>query len=332
LKTKRHLFIQYLLKQKVFLLLCLFFAVVNITVGYAYQLPLERALLTIAIGGFAVLIVGSFDFYHFYNKYLKLVQLQKAETLEVEKLPETTDRIETNYQSIIQDAYHQLLKFENEAAQSEQEILDYFTTWVHQIKVPIAALHLILQENEQEVSDEMEEQLFKIDQYVNLILQYVRLESSSTDYHFQEVELDTLVRENIKKYASSFIRKGLTLNYETIFLNVITDPKWLSFVIDQILSNAVKYTNEGSVAIYVENHSLVIEDTGIGILPEDLPRIGQRNFTGFTGRQNKNATGIGFYLSKQIIQKLGHHIFLSSKLNEGTKVSIQFHEQEIVTK
>lgn len=332
MKTKALLLLQYLYKQRMFLILCLFFAVVNILVGYVYQLPLERALLSIAISSFVVIIIGAFDFYRFYTKRTQLARLKSSEEVTFKDLPESNDFIEKDYQVIIQKIKQQLLTLENEAVHTEQEIMDYFTTWVHQIKVPIAALHLILQENEEEASDELEEQLFKIDQYVNLILQYVRLESSSTDYHFQEVDVDDLIRENIKKYAPSFIRKELPLHYETIHLRVVTDPKWLSFVIDQLLSNALKYTNEGSISIYLENQSLVIEDTGIGISAEDLPRIGQRNFTGFTGRQQKNATGIGFYLSKQIIQKLGHQLFLSSKVKKGTKVSIHFDKQEIITK
>lgn len=332
MKTKGVLLLQYLYKQRTFLFLCLFFAVVNIVVGYVYQLPLERALLSIAISSFVVIIIGVFDFYHFYTKRTQLARLKSSEEVTFKDLPESNDSVEKDYQVIIQKINQQLLALENEAAHTEQEILDYFTTWVHQIKVPIAALHLILQEDEAEVSDELEEQLFKIDQYVNLILQYVRLESSSTDYHFQEVDVDDLIRENSKKYAPSFIRKKLTLHYEMIHLRVVTDAKWLSFVIDQLLSNALKYTHEGSISIYLENQSLVIADTGIGISAEDLPRVGQRNFTGFTGRQQKNATGIGFYLSKQVIQKLGHQLFLSSKVKKGTKVSIHFDKQEMVTK
>ncbi|AYW45270.1 HAMP domain-containing histidine kinase [Tetragenococcus koreensis] len=332
MKAKTRLFTQYLLNRKYFLILCFLFAIVNLLVGYVYQLPLERALLAIAICGFLTVIIGAFDFYQFYEKHTKLASLYKQEVIDLKKLPEVKNLIENDYQEVVQKIQERLLKLENDSAQSEQEILDYFTTWVHQIKVPISALHLILQEHDQENSDEMEEQLFKIDQYVNLILQYVRLGSSSTDYHFQEVNLDELIRENIKKYAPSFIRKNLALQYEPTNFYLITDPKWLGFVIDQLLSNALKYTNKGAITIYLEKQALVIEDTGIGILPEDLPRIGKRNFTGFTGRKHKNATGIGFYLCKQIAQKLGHSIILSSVPKKGTKVSIQFDEQDILTK
>ncbi|MCD5003088.1 sensor histidine kinase [Enterococcus saccharolyticus] len=329
MKVKLRLFQKYLLNRKIVLSLFLFFALVNLVVGYVYQLPVERALLSIAISGFVVLIVGAIDFIRFYEKHRLLTHLRQRVVIGSMELPETNQLIEEEYQKIIQEMQEELLKLENTFEQSEQEILDYFTTWVHQIKVPIAALHLILQTEDSDLSDEISEQLFHIDQYVNLILQYVRLGSSSTDYVFQETSLDELVRENIKKYAPSFIRKNLALHYEPITLTVLTDPKWLSFVIDQLLSNAVKYTNQGAVSIYLEDWQLVIEDTGIGILPEDLPRIGERNFTGFTGRQQKTATGIGLYLSKQIIEKLGHRISVSSVPNKGTKVMIQFSTEQL---
>uniref|UniRef100_UPI00403F4EF6 sensor histidine kinase n=1 Tax=Candidatus Enterococcus willemsii TaxID=1857215 RepID=UPI00403F4EF6 len=329
MKVKLRLFQKYLLNRKIVLSLFLFFALVNLVVGYVYQLPVERALLSIAISGFVVLIVGAIDFIRFYEKHRLLTHLRQRVVIGSMELPETNQLIEEEYQKIIQEMQEELLKLENTFEQSEQEILDYFTTWVHQIKVPIAALHLILQTEDSELSDEISEQLFHIDQYVNLILQYVRLGSSSTDYVFQETSLDELVRENIKKYAPSFIRKNLALHYEPITLTVLTDPKWLSFVIDQLLSNAVKYTNQGAVSIYLEDQQLVIEDTGIGILPEDLPRIGERNFTGCTGRQQKTATGIGLYLSKQIIEKLGHRISVSSVPNKGTKVMIQFSTEQL---
>ncbi|KAF1301443.1 sensor histidine kinase [Candidatus Enterococcus willemsii] len=329
MKVKLRLFQKYLLNRKIVLSLFLFFALVNLVVGYVYQLPVERALLSIAISGFVVLIVGAIDFIRFYEKHRLLTHLRQRVVIGSMELPETNQLIEEEYQKIIQEMQEELLKLENTFEQSEQEILDYFTTWVHQIKVPIASLHLILQTEDSELSDEISEQLFHIDQYVNLILQYVRLGSSSTDYVFQETSLDELVRENIKKYAPSFIRKNLALHYEPITLTVLTDPKWLSFVIDQLLSNAVKYTNQGAVSIYLEDQQLVIEDTGIGILPEDLPRIGERNFTGCTGRQQKTATGIGLYLSKQIIEKLGHRISVSSVPNKGTKVMIQFSTEQL---
>lgn len=311
------------------LLLFCFFAIVNLVVGFVYQLPMERAFLTIAISSFVTLIVGYFDFVYFLKKHQDLNRLKQQLVIGSLVLPATDQLIECDYQTIIQEMQQMLLKIESEFEELEQEILDYVTTWIHQIKVPIAALDLIVQEEDSQFSDEVEEQLFNIDQYVNLILQYIRLGSSSTDYRFQETNLDNLIRENIKKYASSFIRKQLSLDYKPTDLQVITDPKWLGFVIDQLLSNALKYTNEGKISIYLEKDCLIIEDTGIGILPEDLPRIGERNFTGFTGRQQKAATGIGFYLSKQIIKKLGHHIELSSIPNKGTKVAIHFASNQL---
>lgn len=331
MKTHVKLFFDYLKSRKWVLLLFIFFALTSLVLGYVYQLPLERALLEIAIGSFVVALAVIIDFSQFYIKHRELTHLNQSPLIDSTDLPETKNILEEDYQKIIQQIQQLLAKTETDFAQDEQDILDYFTTWVHQIKVPIAALHLILQEEDSQLSDEIEEQLFHIDQYVNVILQYVRLGSSSTDYHFQSTSLDHLLRESIKKFAPSFIRKKLSLDYDPIYFEVITDPKWFSFVIDQLLSNALKYTSEGTISIYLKDEKLVIEDTGIGILPEDLPRIGERNFTGFTGRKQKSATGIGLYLSKQICQKLGHQIVLFSVPDQGTQVEIQFTPDQIVS-
>ena len=201
--------------------------------------------------------------------------------------------------------------------------MSVYTLWVHQIKTPIAALRLILQDEETNAAKEINVQLFKIEQYVELVLQYLRLESPSTDYHFQQLELVDIIRDSIKKYAPLFIRKRLTLHYEEARCQVLTDAKWLGFVLEQILSNALKYTKEGSISIYLENKkTLVVEDTGIGISPEDLPRIGEKNFTGYIGRQDRKSTGLGLSLCKKILSKLGHTISIESEPGKGTKVSI----------
>ncbi|MDM8101540.1 MULTISPECIES: sensor histidine kinase [Oceanobacillus] len=251
--------------------------------------------------------------------------------MEIQQLSLPGNLIESDYQDLLKKLSAAHSQLENTKAEKEQEILDYFTMWVHQIKIPISALHLILQDEDREVTEEMREQLFKIDQYVELILQYVRLGSTSTDYHFQKVDLDAMIRESLKKYASVFIRKRLSVHYDGIDQRIVTDSKWLSFVLEQIVSNALKYTKEGAISIYLEENAVVIEDTGIGIRPEDIPRVAERNFTGFTGREHKSASGIGLYLSKQILTKLGHQIKIESEPKKGTKVSIVFDDKQMTT-
>ena len=133
-----------------------------------------------------------------------------------------------------------------------------------------------------------------------------------------------MILQAVHKYAPMFIRKKLTLNYNAVDEKVVTDEKWLVFVVEQILSNAIKYTAEGGISIYMEDGALIIEDTGIGILAEDLPRVFEKGYTGYNGRSDKKASGIGLYLCRQILQKLGHKVYVESEPGKGTRVKLVF--------
>ncbi len=204
-----------------------------------------------------------------------------------------------------------------------QDTIDYYTTWVHQIKTPIAAMGLVLQQEDTEKSRRLSEELQRIEQYVEMVLTYLRLGSRDTDYVFARVDLDLLLRGCIRKYAGQFIRRHLALDYQDVDCQVLTDEKWLAFVVEQVLSNALKYTREGSVRIYMESPcTLCVRDTGIGISPEDLPRIFEKGYTGYNGRSDKKATGLGLYLCRQICDRLRHTITVSSAPGKGTTVRI----------
>ena len=156
-----------------------------------------------------------------------------------------------------------------------------------------------------------------------MVLTYLRLEGEGTDYVFREARLDDIVRPALRRFAGEFIARRLTLDYTPTDVRVFTDEKWLSFVIEQVLSNALKYTPQGGVSVYVEEpKTLCIRDTGIGIAPEDLPRVFERGYTGLQGRADKRASGIGLYLSKRILDNLGCKIEVLSALGKGTEVSI----------
>lgn len=180
----------------------------------------------------------------------------------------------------------------------------------------------LLRRLEQEITLSTE-QLQSVEQYVEMVLGYLRLESPSSDYVIRNYALDDIVRQAVRKYASQFIRRKLRLEYTPLNVSVITDEKWLLFVIEQVLSNALKYTRSGSVSITLEApKTLCIRDTGIGIAPEDLPRVFEKGFTGCNGRTDKRATGIGLYLCRRILEKLGHTIAITSTVGEGTTVRI----------
>lgn len=317
------IFAFYLYDHKKSILLWLIFGVLNVLLGFLYHIPMEKALYWMLLCGFLGVIVGGCDFFRYYRKHIEMTLLQKQIYIDMDQLPSPRNLPDGDYHNLLKQMNCNLHRMEDAVRQNEQDMLDYYTLWVHQIKNPIAALRLILQDEEGEAAREMKVQLFKIQQYVELVLQYLRLESTSTDYLFQEMELDDIIRDAVKKYAPLFIRKRLTLHYEKVHCQVLTDAKWLGFVLEQILSNALKYTKEGSISIYLESKkTLVLEDTGIGISPEDLPRICEKNFTGYNGRGDKKATGLGLYLCKKILSKLGYTIHIESELGRGTRVSI----------
>ena len=186
-----------------------------------------------------------------------------------------------------------------------------------------AAMRLLLQDADTDEQRALLEQLQSVEQYVEMVLGYLRLESPSSDYVIRNYALDDIVRQAVRKYASQFIRRRLRLEYTPLNVSVITDEKWLLFVIEQVLSNALKYTRSGSVSITLEApKTLCIRDTGIGIAPEDLPRVFEKGFTGCNGRTDKRATGIGLYLCRRILEKLGHTIAITSTVGEGTTVRI----------
>lgn len=223
------------------------------------------------------------------------------------------------------------------AGREKQEQREYYARWVHQIKTPIAAMQLLLQTQREEAperykeQEEIEEQLFRIEQYVSMALQYQRKDSH--DYVLHSIALDGIIRDSIHKYAKMMIRKKIGIQYEGCDLVVTSDEKWLSFVVEQLLSNAVKYMQEGVITIQTGQNEteafLCMEDQGIGIRQEDIPRVFEQGYTGFNGHTDKHSTGIGLYLCKQVLTKLGHTIRITSEPGKGTQVWIGFSLQKI---
>ena len=207
-------------------------------------------------------------------------------------------------------------------------MLDYYSMWAHQIKTPIAAMNLLLQTEKEEhpvLVRELEMELFKIQQYVEMVLTYLRMEDMSADLSFAVCDLDTVIRQVVRKYSKMFILKKITLVYEPIQETVLTDEKWLSFVLEQLLSNALKYTREGSITVELAGERvLAIRDTGIGIAPEDLPRIFEKGYTGQNGRADKRASGLGLYLCSRICRNLGVGLTVKSTSGVGTTLLLDF--------
>lgn len=211
------------------------------------------------------------------------------------------------------------------------DLLDYYTLWVHQIKTPIAASQLLVAEVvDRQLKQQLEQEIFKIDSYTNLVLQYLRLESFHDDLVLKQVQIEDLVKEIIRKYALFFIQKGLNVNLHDLDKEIVTDKKWLLVVIEQIISNSLKYTKEGGLEIYMEGQELCIKDTGIGIKNSDVLRVFERGFSGYNGRLTQQSSGLGLYLSKKISEELGHQIRIESEVGTGTIVRIQFAQVNLV--
>ena len=200
---------------------------------------------------------------------------------------------------------------------------DYYAAWVHQIKAPIAVMSLLLQQEDTEQNQQLKAELFRVEQYAEMALSYVRLGEGMKDLVIAQYPLDEIIRKAVRKYAGQFIRKKIRLVYVGTEEIVLTDEKWLSFILEQILSNAVKYTVKGSVTIEVnEKKQLTVSDTGIGIAAEDLPRIFEKGYTGKNGRLDRKSTGIGLYLCKMAADKMGHKLSVESVPGEGSRFTI----------
>ena len=278
-------------------------------------------LLCIVLGG----IVESVSFVRYARKIKDLEYLEKKITYDIDGLPESEGAIESLYEKMVTNLYEEKRQLESRYQIEKKELEEYYMLWAHQIKTPIAAMNLLLQSGEVKQS-ELSAELFKIEQYVEMVLGYLRTEQMTSDLTLKEYDLLSVIRQAVRKYSRLFIIQKIKLNLEEMEYSMLTDEKWILFAIEQILSNALKYTNEGgSISIYMakdRNDTLVIEDTGIGISQEDLPRVVEKGFTGYNGRDHKKSTGLGLYLSREILKKLNHQLTLESEVGVGTKVFI----------
>jgi signal transduction histidine kinase len=306
-----------------FVLFMLVFALV-----YAlYHLPLEPVVYSAELVTALAVIFAGLDFWQFHQKHQRLTAAINAATAGVGELPKPRDLLERDYQSLIRVLAENRAELISQFDNRQTDMSDYYTLWAHQIKTPISAIGLLLQteEGDRERTRAYEQELFKIEQYVEMVLQYLRLESMSSDLILVEYDLAEIVRQAVKKYGIIFINKKISLELEELNCRVLTDEKWLGFVLEQIISNALKYTNQGKISIYLDEQSeknLIIEDTGVGIRAEDIARIFDRGFTGYNGRMDKKSTGIGLYLCQQVLDKLSHTITVISQVGQGTRVSI----------
>lgn len=319
----KRLFLSYYFRSRQFLfLLLLIFCI--LLFAFCYLFEDERAvlqyvlliLLLISLAGFLLDIVKQYQkFRHlvFYGEGqaqtpIEALLFSKIETLKNDKKG---------------------LKLQEQIKRND--LLDYYTLWVHQIKTPIAASELLVEDlQEQTLKNQLEQELFKIDSYTNLVLQYLRLESFHDDLVVKRENIEDLVKDIVKKYALFFIQQGLRLDLHDLNHTIITDKKWFVVILEQVLSNSLKYTSQGGIEIFFKEDTLYIKDTGLGIQDADLLRVFERGFSGYNGRLTHQSSGLGLYLSKKIADELGHELHLQSVVGEGTTVMITFKEKKLL--
>ena len=266
-----------------------------IVVAFLYNIRMDALKYALLLVILWLLLYVITEYHRFRKKHLLLERFKKSTQECTKELPECRNLLELDYQELLGIFDEKILELKSEARIKGQDLSDYYGMWVHQIKTPIAAMHILLQSVEDENPalpelKEMKMELFKI---------------------LQKIRLD----------------------YRPVERIVLTDEKWLEFVTEQILSNALKYTkNGGEIRICLEEkrgrECLVIEDNGIGIQAEDLPRVFEKGFTGYNGRADKKSTGIGLYLCKKIMDKMGHKIWIDSEVGKGTRVYLELTRKE----
>lgn len=301
---------------------------ISCLVFWLYGLPVEGLLYTLLLWGAGMAVLGCVDFLRFRRRHRELEKLDGEILVTAENMPRPDSLLEEDYQALLRLLETTLRDRQAKAEQALADQLSYYTLWVHQIKTPIAAMDLLLQQGEGGTAAEAE--LFKISQYADMALQYLRLDETTRDLHLSRFPLDRVIRQVVRKYAKLFILKKIRLDFQETGCTVLSDEKWLAFLLEQLLSNALKYTPEGGeISIFgVPGETLVIADTGIGIAPEDLPRVFERGFTGQNGRLDKKATGIGLYLCRRVTDLLGHTLSISSTPGKGTQVRIGLQRPE----
>lgn len=296
--------------------------------AYLYRIPIEVILYPFILTIVFVLMVLLFDYIKYKEKVNKIIQICNDVSSCYSVKINDKNIFDEYYLDIINELLKENRKQVSQIQKKVSDINDYFSIWVHQIKTPIASMKLKI-DNEQMDLLQLASDLNRIDHYVDLVLSFLKFDEEKIDLYFRKTDVDRIMRESLKKFSNDFIIKKIRLDYKLSKREVLTDEKWLSFVFDQLLSNALKYTDKGAISIYYDGDScLCIKDSGIGIALADMERLFEKGFTGYNGRQYKKASGIGLYMCKRMCDKLNIGISIESVVNEYTLVKLKFLSNE----
>ena len=343
-QNKPHL-TNFIKQNYIWILMIVTMSCIHLLYMYLIGARKQDVVYAVVLDAILFLITVLAGFLRYCSKVKALCNALNCPVEEQAQLPEATDDVELLYHRLLENQSIARSESESSAAVRQSQMRDYYSMWVHQIKTPISAMKLLLEAEREELGqlicdeeqsqyllsdnlDSLEDELFRIEEYVSMALQYQRVSSTENDFVLEKVSVDDIIRDTIKKYAKVMIRRHIGINYSGTGQEVYTDEKWLAFILEQILSNAIKYTPQGFVTIETAEEKdrffITVKDTGIGIKAEDLPRVFEKGYTGYNGHADKKATGIGLYLCRQMADKLGHTIRMESELGKGTKVWIWF--------
>ncbi|HEM3504364.1 TPA: sensor histidine kinase [Streptococcus suis] len=306
----------------IFLIAYAIFAVAILAYSSLFDIKRNLIFYAILLLSICWILALLWDFVREFSRFGKIWRGQKVATGTASErlLQEKVEWLEVQNKQILE-----------KQRQEQTELDDYYTLWAHQMKTPIAASQLLVKEvDSSSVRHQLESEFFKIEQYTGLVLNYLRLQSFHDDLVIESVNLEELVRCLVKKYSLFFIQGNTSLDLGLLDRTVKTDKRWLGLLIEQILSNALKYCQGGTISIALDGDELVIRDTGIGIAESDLERVFERGFSGFNGRRTQQSSGLGLYLSRKIATELGYSLKLSSKVGWGTEVRIGIKEVELI--
>ena len=310
-----------LVKNRMGLLLWALTLLTELAVFLLYDVVLEPLAYAAALTLFIGLVLLAVEVGTAWRQTRERQRLCAAIVQEWNDLPEAKTLEQADWEEMIRKLGRQMQAMMEDFSGQRTDMLDYYTTWVHQIKTPIAVMKLYLAEETPE-HRAMSAELFRMEQYVDMVLQYLRLGSGENDLVIGEYSLDEMIRETVRKFAAQFVLRRLKLSYTPTEKTVVTDRKWFVCILEQLLSNAIKYTPEGGITIEPEGDCLRIRDTGIGIAPEDLPRIFEKGYTGSNGRIDRSASGLGLYLAGKAAQLLHIPISVESTVGVGTTFTL----------
>ena len=332
-------FFRFVKDNKVNILVSLLLFILVILLMFTFQVNSSLIVISIIffLSGFIFLLLYNyFRKKKFYNELINNTKLLDKKYLVLETLNEPTF-LEGK---ILYDSLYQIDKSMNEHIKLYEKNLsdfkEYVEMWIHEVKIPLSSLSLMCHNHHDTIDKKYLNQINKLDNYVDQVLYYVRSNDAEKDFLIKKTNLEKVINSVMIKNKDEILLNNITVNVENLNIFVYTDTKWLIFIINQILNNSIKYKKKNGnslIKIYATEEknlvNLFIYDNGIGINKSDITRVFDKTFTGENGRKDANSTGMGLYIVKKLIDKLGHKISISSKENEYTEVKITFGKNDL---